>query len=88
MVGAHESIDAEVSVVRIVAEVATVSPVVLSRAALCEQSLVFEVPDELSRQAGILLIEVEHFPYVTHGITHRVGVLALDMRLLTCLTLS
>ena len=84
----HQTVDAEISVVRIVAKVATVCPIFLSRRTLREQALVLEVPDELTGQAGILLIEVEHVAHITHRIAHRVAVFALDVRLLVALPLT
>ena len=76
----HQTIDTEVAIVGVVAEVTTISPVVLTIRALCQQALVFEVPDELTRQTGILLVEVEHLTDITHRVTHRVRVLTLDVR--------
>ena len=44
----HKTVDTEIAVVWIVAEVATVSPVLLTCRALCQQTLVLEIPDELT----------------------------------------
>ena len=76
----HQTIDAEVAIVGVVAKVATISPVFLAIRTGCQQTLVFEVPDELTRQTGILLVEVEHLTDITHRVTHRMAVLTLDVR--------
>ena len=62
----HQTIDTEITVVGIVAKVATVCPVFLTTTALSEQSLVLEVPDEFTRQTRIVLVEVEHITNITH----------------------
>ena len=77
----HQSVDTEVAVVGVITKVATVGPVFLARAALGEQALILEVPDKLTRQTGIFFIQVEHLAHITHGVTHGVRVLTLDMRL-------
>ena len=78
-VGVHQTVDAEIAVVGVVAEVAAVGPVFLSRRALREQALILEVPNELASQTGVTLVEVEHIAHVAHRIAHRVAVLALDV---------
>ena len=76
----HETVDTEIAVVGIVAEIATIGPIFLPRRALCQQTLVLEVPDEFTGQTRVLLVEVEHVADITHRVTHRVAVLALDVR--------
>src|SRR5690554_1613489 len=63
-------------------EITSVSPeifVVLPRYRYFK-ALVFPVPDKLTRQRGVMLIEIEHLPHIAHGITHGMAVLTLDMR--------
>ena len=62
----HQTINAEISVVGIIAKVTTICPVFLTTTALGEQSLVLEVPDEFTRQTRIVLVEVEHITNITH----------------------
>ena len=87
-VGTHQTVDTEVAIVRIVAEVAAVGPVLFARRALRQQALILEVPDELACQAGIFLVEVEHVAHVAHRVAHRVRVLTLDVGFLSCLALA
>ena len=68
----HKSVDTEVSVIGNIAEVTAIGPILLARRTLGKQSLILKVPDELTRQTGIFLIEVEHFANITHRVAHGV----------------
>ena len=84
----NQTVDAEVAVVRNVTEVTAVGPIIYSATALSQKTLVFEVPDKLTGQTWIFLIEVIHVTHIAHRVAHRVAVLTLDMRLLATLALA
>ena len=81
-VGQHYAIAAESTVVGCVAEVATVSPIVLVGLTgdRHTQALILPVPDKLASHCREGLVDLaEHILLVAHSVTHGVGVLALDM---------
>ena len=77
-----DTVAAEVPIVGLVAEVATIGPEGLAVATGHRhlQSLVFPVPDEFTHERRIVLVEVVHLPLVAHRVAHSVGVLALHVR--------
>ena len=84
-----DAIAAEASVVRIVAKVAAISPVILIRFARNghPDALVFPVPHELANHCRIRFVDVpEVINLVAHRVTHSMGVLALDVRPLSSLS--
>ena len=78
-VGTHQAVDTEVTVVGRIAEITSVCPILLSRYTLGEQTLILEVPNELTCETRVLIVEVEHITHITHRVAHRVAVLALDV---------
>ena len=75
-VGAHNAVHAEHTVVGLVAEVAAVAPVGLSRlAVVVDDGLVHPVPDGAADEVVGALHGFPVVHEVAHGVTHRVGVL-------------
>ena len=70
-VRSDETVDAERSVIGLVAEIATVGEI-----AIALQALVYPVPDGSANDAGIGIDHIPIFLQITTGITHGVGIFA------------
>ena len=81
-VGGDDTVAVEVMVAgRIAAVVATIGKDFLTRGRiLVAQALVYEVPDITTLVLGVLADDVPVLLETTHGVTHGVGILALDER--------
>ena len=81
-VGLHQPVTAEVRIVGLVAEVAAVGPELTPILCFLPQRLVDEVPDASADEAGMRLDDVPVVLQVPDAVSHGVGVLAKNERLL------
>ncbi|MNT09689.1 hypothetical protein D3C72_1444820 [compost metagenome] len=79
-IGEHQTVKAELPIVRRVAEVAAVGPVFISVVIAAGECLIDPVPDEATLQARILAEGLPITVKTAEAVAHRVSVFAQDQR--------